>query len=79
MVVVDGDELWLSPVFPITFFMPYGAVGLEFRKRLNLVTAEARNDWMGMNIRLRLNDIDDPVVVDLRVREPAKFISALQS
>ena len=78
MVVIDGGELWLSPIFPITLFMPYGTFGLEFRKPLAVVKAEARRDWTGMNVRLRLTDMDNPVVVDLRVSDPAKFISALQ-
>ena len=78
MVVVDDRELWLSPVFPITLFVPYGAFGLEFRKPVALVRAEARKDWTGMNVRLTLTAKGDPVVIDMRVRDPAKLLSALK-
>ena len=79
MVVVANNELWLSPTFPFTLFIPYGFFGLECRRRLREVSAEPRKSWRGTNVRLVLRGVEEPRLIHLRVRVPSKFLGALEA
>jgi hypothetical protein len=80
-VAVTGGELWITPTFPFNLIAPYGFMGLERRTPTTMVTrAELQRGWLGASILLDIQEPEKakPSTVELRLKAPEAFLSALR-
>ena len=79
-VSVADEELWITPVFPFNMIAPYGFMGLEWRVPKNSVEARAERGWLGNNVTLQVSGSSGrPHVIELRLKSPDAFITALRA
>ena len=77
IVAVTGGELIVALKFPFLLIAPVRIGGFAHRAPLSVVSAEPHGDWNGSNIQVTIGG-DRPAGLNLRVRDPDKFLAALR-
>lgn len=78
VVCVTNQDVWITPAFPFTLFIPYGFFRLDTRTPRGRVTAELFEALMGRRVLVTLQGPDGPRDIELRLSDPDRFLAALR-
>lgn len=79
LVAVTPREFIITPNFPFSLIAAAGGpIGLVHRAPRSAVSASATKSWRGGNVRVEVEKAAKRVVMDLKLRDPHRFLAALR-